>query len=50
MSKIAEVINNIREKNLEAASSTLKSAISEVAAERLEKKKIEIAKSYFGKK
>jgi hypothetical protein len=47
---IKEAINNIKEKKLEQMKENFNSALTEKAVQKLEEKKIEIAKSYFGKK
>jgi hypothetical protein len=47
---IKEAITNIREKKLEQMKENFNSALTEKAVQKLEEKKIEIAKSYFGKK
>lgn len=44
---VKEVINNFKDKNLEAATESLKMALSETAASKLEEKKIEIAKKLY---
>jgi hypothetical protein len=47
---IKEAINNIKEKKLEQMKENFNAALTEKAVQKLEEKKIEIAKSYFGKK
>lgn len=47
---IKEAINNIKEKKLEQMKENFNAAMTEKAVQKLEEKKIEIAKSYFGKK
>lgn len=47
---IKEAINNILENNLDAMRQNFSSAISTKAVEKLEERKIEIAKNYFGRK
>ena len=47
---VKEAIKNIREKKLEQMKENFNSAITEKAVQKLEEKKIDIAKNYFGKK
>lgn len=48
--QIQEAIKNIREKKLEQMKENFNAAITSKAVEKLEEKKIEIAKNYFGQK
>ena len=48
--QIQEAIKNIREKKLEQMKENFNSAITSKAVEKLEEKKIVIAKNYFGQK
>lgn len=48
--QIQEAIKNIREKKLEQMKENFNSAITSKVVEKLEEKKIEIAKNYFGQK
>jgi hypothetical protein len=47
---IKEGIKNLSEKKLEKMKQSFNNALSEKAVQKLEEKKIDIAKSYFGKK
>lgn len=47
---IKQAINNILENNLDAMRQNFSSALSTKAVEKLEERKIEIAKNYFGQK
>lgn len=47
---IKEAIKNVGDKKLESMKKNFNNAITEKAVEKLEEKKIDIAKSYFGKK
>lgn len=47
---IKQAINNILENNLDAMRQNFSAAITTKAVEKLEERKIEIAKNYFGKK
>jgi hypothetical protein len=47
---IQEAVKNIREKKLEQMKENFNSAITEKAVQKLEEKKIDIAKNYFGQK
>lgn len=47
---IKQAINNIMENNLDAMRQNFSAALSEKAVQKLEERKIEIAKNYFGKK
>ena len=47
---IQEGIQNIREKKLEQMKENFNAALTNKAVGKLEEKKIDIAKSYFGKK
>lgn len=47
---VKEAIKNIREKKLEQMKENFNAALTNKAVGKLEEKKIEIAKSYFGKK
>lgn len=47
---IKKAINNILENNLDAMRQNFSSALSTKAVEKLEERKIEIAKNYFGQK
>jgi ribosome recycling factor len=47
---IKEAVKNIREKKLEQMKENFNSAITEKAVQKLEEKKIDIAKNYFGQK
>jgi len=48
--QIKEGIKNIREKKLEQMKENFNAAITAKAVEKLEEKKIEIAKNYFAQK
>lgn len=48
--KIQEGIKNIIEKKLPLMKENFSAALTEKAMQKLEEKKIEIAKTYFGKK
>lgn len=50
MSHIKEGVKNIREKKLEQMKENFNSALTSKAVEKLEEKKIEIAKNFFEKK
>lgn len=50
MKQIKEAINNIIDKKLDLMKENLQSALAEKAVQKLEEKKIHIAKSYFGQK
>jgi hypothetical protein len=45
---IKEAINNIMENNLDAMRQNFSAALTEKAVQKLEEKKIDIAKNYFG--
>lgn len=45
---IKEALNNIMEKNLDGMRQNFSNALTTKAVERLEEKKIDIAKGYFG--
>lgn len=47
---VKNAVSNIVEGKLDEMRKSLQSALSEKAVNKLEEKKIEIAKSYFGKK
>lgn len=47
---IKEAINNILENNLDSMRQNFSSALSTKAVEKLEERKIEIAKNYFAQK
>lgn len=47
---IKNAIDNILENNLESMRQNFSSALTTKAVEKLEERKIEIAKNYFGKK
>jgi C4-dicarboxylate-specific signal transduction histidine kinase len=47
---IKQALNNILENNLDAMRQNFTSALTTKAVEKLEERKIEIAKSYFGQK
>lgn len=47
---VKEAINNILEGNLDAMRQNFSNALSTKAVEKLEERKIEIAKNYFGEK
>jgi hypothetical protein len=50
MNTVKEAIVNIREKKLEQMKENFNSALTSKAVEKLEEKKIDIAKNYFAKK
>lgn len=47
---IKEAIKNMMEKNLIDMNSNIEKALGEKAIQKLEEKKVEIAKNYFGQK
>lgn len=47
---IKQALNNILENNLDGMRQNLTATLSEKAVQKLEERKMEIAKNYFGKK
>lgn len=50
MSNVKQVVQNIMDKKLDLMKENINSVMTSKAAQKLEEKKIDIAKSYFGKK